>query len=300
MNCAAWRGKASLCLAFGLVALFPRFAAADEMAPAFAKGAGIVDQIISVSFEPQVYFILREAGPGVVKQYKAAALELHDAEPGSRKFIVGSYIPSGTDDFHFSFFLAAENSAFAASEIKRWNEDDLRKNTTSTTVLEQRIAELEDKIKIKRVEAADLEEQLTGVRARASELAGVDKIIKLKTKLHNLEQTAGHDKSETERLKELTDNGRELEDPEDIDQYRKELSANLEEAAKVTAVAERLNQRKKESAKSSFMKKVELVKQMDTSDPDDLAREILQLRRKRREFENRLGLTSEDGGSREF
>lgn len=274
----------------------------------WGESVGIIDQIISLSFEPQIHFVLKEIAPGVVKQYKASAVEMREdnVEAGAaKKLLVGANVPLGqtsrkANGFHFTFFLAGQDATFAASEIKRWSEAELRQNSTPLPILEERISEVENKLKLSRVEALALEEKLTALRRRASEIAEADKIIALKIEANDAKQSIDHDALETARLRSLIDQARDLEDPDGIDSYRQELALNLEEAAKVTAVADRLNQRKKESALRNFLKKIELVKEMDASNPSELAQQVLQLRKKRRELENRLGITSSDAANEEF
>jgi hypothetical protein len=65
-------------------------------------------------------------------------------------------------------------------------------------------------------------------------------------------------------------------------------------------MADRLNNRKSEAAQRSLMRKIDLVKQMQQFDPEELAQKFLELRKKRREYESRLGVTSGDSASDEF
>jgi hypothetical protein len=269
---------------------------------------GVIDQIINVTFEPFAVFLLLETGVGDIKQYQAAAVELialGAQSAGSRQLIVGAPVimnGQGLEDntFHFTFFMAGQNASFAATEVKNWSIEQLRKDTISLHDLLGEIAQLENKLRVKRVENLNLEESLASLRKRASDIAEIGQIVKLKMELKALSNAYQEKQAEAERLKSLIDLGRQVRDPEGIDQYRLELSLHLQEAAKVTAIADRLSKRQQEAARQNFMRKIGMVKEMDTSDPAALAKEVLQLRKQRRELENRLGITSTDAYSDEF
>jgi hypothetical protein len=272
------------------------------------EDVGIIDQIINVTFEPFAVFLLQETGLGYVRQYQAAAVELIASgaqSAGSRQLIVGAPVVmegQGNHDniLHFTFFMAGQNAAFAATEVKNWSVEQLRNGTINLHDLLGEIAQLENILRVKRVENLNLEESLASLRKQASEIAEIGQIVKLKMELKTLSNAYKEKEEEAERLRSQIDLGRQVQDPEGIDQYRLELSLHLQEAAKVTAIADRLSKRQQEAARQNFMRKIGMVKEMDTSDPRELAKEVLQLRKQRRELENRLGITSTDAYSDEF
>lgn len=272
------------------------------------KEVGIVEQIVTTTFKPLTVFVLKETNLGEVKQFHAEAVRFtqqKDQQNDAEEIIVGA--PVSVQDsalrestFHFTFFIAGEDSAFAATEIKKWSEEDLKNSSVSLAQLSLGISELDEELKKKRVQSIDSQGKLAELRNKAYEIAQVNDIIKLKLELEHLGREKDRLATEAERLKALIEIGREQEDPQGVDEYRQQLALHLKEAAQVTALADRLNRRKREAALQNFKTKLKLVKEMDATNPQTLAQEILRLRKKRRELENRLGITSPDTFTDEF
>lgn len=288
------------------------FASAVHAQPAedipLGSDIGIIDQIVTSSFEPASLIILQEVDEGEVYQYRAIAVPLpqenEDVDTAIKKRIVGAAVPlesdSESDRFHFTFFMASADSAFAATEVKQWSQLALGQNSPTYAQLETKMAELKHRLKIKRVTAIDLEEKLEALRTKASSIAEVDAIIKLKMELASLKGVSEEKDEEIARLKSLTEQGRDISEPENISRMRSELAENLREAAKITSMADRLNTRKREAAMQRFRAKINLVKEMQNTDPERLAQEVISLRKTRQDFERRLGVSSSDQGSDEF
>lgn len=268
---------------------------------------GIIDQVVTLAFEPYSMLVLQETAPGVVEQYRAAAVQLdrsRDDDSSGRRFIIGAPVPlsaaSRAARRNFTFFLAGRDSSFAATEVKTWDAPTLRENSPTAAEMQQQIQDLHAELKVYRVKALSLEERLNQLRSEASAIANINAIIELKSRIAALQASESEKEEQSRRLQVLIERGRALLDLEEVDALRHELSLHLKEAAKVTAAADRLNRRKNEAAMQSFMQKLNIVKEMERTDAKELAQEVLELRRKRREYENRLGITSSDAGSDQF
>ena len=91
--------------------------------------------------------------------------------------------------------------------------------------------------------------------------------------------------SEEDRIKHLIEASRLQSDDSWLDSLRQTLSADLRDTAQATAMADRLKDRKRVSAKENFEEKMALVKEMAQYDREAIAREILELRARRKLLE---------------
>ncbi|MCB0323311.1 MAG: hypothetical protein KDD69_07035 [Bdellovibrionales bacterium] len=301
------RRAAGLALCVAVLAI-PANGQPDNSYPGLGTEVAIIDQLVSYEFDPVTVLVLRESASGRVEQFRAEAVALDSvqaAEPTARSYLVGAPVPlvqsdSDQSNFHFTFFAASRDAAFAATAVKGWTRAELVENSPDAPELKRRIAAIEQELKILRVRAIDLEEQLAELRGKAAKIANIEAIIELKAKIATRQSREEDLTEEMERLRALIETGRQLEDPPQVDEWRHELSEHLREAAKVTAVADRLNRRKREAALQSFLQKLNLVKEMQQADPEALAQEILALRKERRELERRLGITSGEAAVNDF
>lgn len=299
--------EALLCLG---ILLTPQAAIADtlELGSDFA----VLDQIVTGSFEPASLIVLQEVGLGNVRQYQAVGIPLEvdavsaeqnpSAQAARRIIGAGVDLDSTSEDefFHFTFFMASEDSGFAATETKRWNYKELLENSPSLEELSKQMAALRHRLKIKRVTSIDLEEKLEVLRRKASAIADVDGIIALKMEKASLANVESEKDVEIARLRELSELGRSLPEPENINALRTALADDLRAAAKITSMADRLNRRKQQAAEQHLKNKLRLIKNMESVDPESLAQKILELRKTRRDYEIRLGLSSKESENRDF
>ncbi len=182
------------------------------------KNAGIVDQIISVAFEPSAVFLLGEMARGEIRQYSAAAVALPDEEQqtsAKKRSIVGAPVvmengSSTGQSFRFCFFMAGEDGTFAATEVKRWSTDQLRSNTEDIAELLKEISTFAAKLKRKRVEYAAVEVELSELRKDAAEISEVDEIVQLKMQLTAKQDAVKKKNEESERLRKLIEAGRQI------------------------------------------------------------------------------------------
>ena len=127
-------------------------------------------------------------------------------------------------------------------------------------------------------------------REAASKIAGVDDLIDLKTELASLKGFDDRKAAELDRLREMVKRGRFSPEPESADQLRMQLSQQLRDAARVTADADRMGMSQRESATANYRRKIELVKQAEGVNAEELAQDVLVLRKRRRELEARLNV----------
>src|SRR5262249_48625981 len=118
--------------------------------------------------------------------------------------------------------------------------------------------------------------------------------------LDGFEQDLKKVDGELARLDALNNLGRQVVDPDNIDVLRQDLQADLAETAKVTAVADRLNLRRRGGGVQDFAKKVNLVKEPHSANPESLAQEVLRLRKIRKELEAKLNLSTHESDSDDF
>ena len=265
--------------------------------PQFPPNVGILEQTIAVPFEPVSLYALQEISLGQIRQYRAVAAQISSPEEAEQsksvQLIVGAPIAKDAeaDDagvFHFTFFLTDLNGQFAATEVKGWSWKRLAENTLPGALLERNGAAYAQEISMQQTKNVEMEKQLSTMREQASKIAEVDEIIDLKSELSNVRGFDEQKSSEVERLKTLVAEGRDLADPPDLVRIKATLAENLAGVAKVTALADRLSGRRKDAAAASYRRKINLVRESEGIDPELLAQEALDLRRRRKELEARL------------
>lgn len=278
------------------------------------SGVQIVDQLVSVTFDPVGAYLLIERGLGSVARIRAEYIpylaparldgepeDAHSPQPPQqfradepRKVVVGAAVPisivrQDQGRFHSSFFLTGPKSTFAATPVKRTSGRDLEETDLTVQAMSREIEKIEEDYSERKKELEEIEQSLSSLRSKASAIAGVDEIVDLKMELSKLKGYGQEKSAETERLKTLIEAGRKQKDTPDLDPLKSELSVHLRDVAGKTANADRLEQRKQDSARTSLNQKMELVRQMEGEDAEALAREMVKLRTKRKELEAKLG-----------
>lgn len=262
---------------------------------------GFVDQLVSVPFTPTKVFVIEEVGPGEVQRFPGYVVQAQGGaaqSAGNQEVLVGARVPLsnlGSDKqvFHFTFFLLDNVASFAATPVKRWSRKMLVDNSRPIDDLRVEVESVERKVQVQKMEHQAIDERLKALRDRASLIADIDKIVDLKVELGRLKSYVEDKSIEQQRLKKLIDDSRKnSEMGSDIDVLRRDLSSDLQEAAQVTAMADRLNSRRRDAAVASMQKKIALIKEMKAVDPEALAKEALKLRARRKELETRLNVGS--------
>lgn len=292
------------CLMIAAAALAGDLAVArsdDAGSPDAASGTGrsAVDQFVSVPFEPQSVYLLLEKRLGSLEEYPARYLRRETftksgAAPG--ELYIGAQVPYAgasrePEDVRYTFFMRGAEMSFAATPIRTWTQEAFTSNMATTDALREECVRTEHEIAQRRAESAVFEGELKGLRDQASKIAGIDEIIDLKMELARLKGFGDQKAAEKERLKALLAEGRgqQAEDPK-IDVLRQELSANLRDTARMTAMADRLKSRRREAARTTVEKKLSLVREMSRYNPETLAQEVLKLRAKRKDLEAKLNI----------
>lgn len=272
---------------------------------------GLIDDILRLDFEPQIMYALYEDRPGHFVQYRAAASRIDDSSAESDEssllgsFVLGAPIHLSPEEnkagkFKFILIASGDNGALSYSPVQSWDHARLRENSKGLVALDLEVANAKTELEQLEQEQARANKRINKLMAEASSIAGVDAIVELQMQYDSLVGVEEEKDTEVERIDRLIDNARELPDPDNINTLRSNLAQNLQAAAKVTALADRLDRRSRDAAVLKFKKKLQLVEEMKTADTKALAKEVLELRKKRRELENRLGKTSRDTMNRDF
>jgi hypothetical protein len=216
-------------------------------------------------------------------------------------FILGALVPnSEKPSFHFSIFTRNKSGSVNATQVDEWTSSKLLANTPDKSELTKVIGETENDIKLKIGERDIVESQLDPLKEEISKVGMVDDINNIQLQLAAMEDLIQSSQQLSNELDELLERGRSLVDPSDIDQTRKTMSEHLTEAAKITSVADRLNRRREEAALQNFKRKLTAVKEMKQVNMEDLAKEVLRLRRIRRKLESQLNLNPTDFDNDQF
>ena len=274
--------------AISLLALTSSKSSAQSMNDSISEHFGIIDQAVASSFRPESVFLL-VAGAGV-KEFPAVFLTRGGSGLDQGGEILAASLLPQAESLSFSFFLKGHDLSFAATPVRTWSRESIRKNTVSYSELTAEVSTLSRQLKDKQTLVAKVEQELDSLRSKASAVAGVDEIIDLKIELARLRGFGDQKAAERERLRDLVSIGRKRTDPEGVDALRQELSLHLADTARATAMADRLRVRRKEAARATLDKKLAFVKEMSRYNPEELAAEVIRLRNRRRELEARLNL----------
>lgn len=245
---------------------------------------GFIDQRVRASFPPFSAFLFSSSNVGSVQSSSAVVFS---REGAIGEYIVGAQFARFKEPSSLlTFFLRGKDASFAATPVRKLTSDEVQLTPKEEFDAEALQAD-QQRQQIER-ESLSYGTQLQDLRSRAMRIAGVDELIQLQTELNRYQTAEDQRQSEEVRLQELLRVGRQVADPADVDPLRQKLSESLRDTAQVTAHADRLKNRKKEAAKEEFQEKLALIKEMGRYSREELAREILMLRAKRKQLEARL------------
>lgn len=277
---------------------------AIETGDADEADVGVIDQLVTLSFYPKQVILLLETSVGNVRRYSGMFVSATQEKPVGDRYLLGSPIPRTLlsrlpDPVRYVFFIIDDQGNMATTPVRQLSKKALLRNGRAVRVLVDYVNAAALQLKEEDEALRTLLENTRPVRERASQIAGVDDIIDLKMELAKLQGFDEENVAEVSRLKTLVERGRNLPDMPNLYPLIQELSLHLEEAAKVTAMADRLNTRRRETALSGLQKKLALVKEAKNYDREALARDVLRLRERRRELERQLHITT-PGFSNDF
>lgn len=297
---------------FATLLLLPVVSTAQEQATVDASGVktagdtSFIYQTVAVPFRPLQVFLLVEASPGRVLQFSGQSVARYpEEEDKADRMLVAAELPleilsKKSDAFYHTFFLVGENTQFAATPVRKWKKELFLAEESNPKAYDKKLEMLSKELKDQKDAEAALEKEFSMLREDASKIAGVSEIIDLKTRLTSLKGFEKDQTAEALRLKTLVEHGHDLKDPSGINAHYQELSVQLEEMAKATAMADRLNVRRREAARSTLKTKLDLIKRYKTIDTEALAQEVLRLRARRRSLERRAQQQSGVSESDEF
>ncbi len=258
----------------------------------------IIDQVIAVPFQPTRAFLLVEESLGQVRRLPAQVISGNRPEAlllGKDRYLAGAAISRTLlnqlpERLGFVFFLIGADSVVATTPVRYIDKESIVENSKRVELLEDRLQSFQAKLHLEEQKLQMLEHEMRPLREEAAKIAGVDDIIDLKMELTRLKGFGEENVVEIERLKTLLELGRTMSDPPDIYQRKQKLSEHLREAAKATAMADRLNERRRAAAVSSLEKKIAMVRETKNYDREALAKQVLFLRAKRKQLEARLDI----------
>jgi len=297
--------KLFLSLLIFLSVLVPFVAQSEEAdSPSIPSDFALFDELIASEAEPEAVFLLVEGKPGEIKKYRAwfydfGALEStglnSQVARNGRTWLVASSVrtPEQTPSTTFSFFLADEQSAYAATPMRTVRKEELLQSRISESELGGLINGLRGEMKKQTKALDELSGKLEGLKREASGIVDVEKIVDLKIELSTLQNFGTEFDAEEKRLKDLIAFGRSQPDESSLASIRKDLGSQLKETARKTVTADRLAARKKKAAFSRIKNKIATIKSTRGDSLEDLKRKIAAARKKKREFQNRLGKTSQ-------
>ena len=265
-------------------------------AETLSERAILVDQVVTASFQPKKVFMLLEDGRSRVRQYPGyftVREEQMDSENVDLQLLVGALVPrriarSFGETVRFSFFLLGSDGTFAATPVKSALFSSIEKNSLAESTLKDRISSLSVKLNEQQAEYITVQRDLDALRERASSVINVDELVNLKMQLAKLRGQGDDDTTETDRLKRLVERARQMDDLTDGYPLIQSLSLDLTETARVTAMAERLNSRRRDAAKQTLSEKLALIQEMQNVDAESVGKQVLTLRQQRKQLEAEL------------
>ena len=247
--------------------------------PVNSAGAEVLEQRVKSTFQPSTSFLLWSPAHGkVISQQAVTISSLNQPQ----EYVVGTEAVFGkSTTAPYCFFLKGKDATFAATPV-RTND-----STTPPTLeeIERESSTLQLALITLKNNLTELQKRLIGLRDKAMLVGGVDSIIQLQTEINRIHNADARRDNEQVRLKELVALGRKEQDITDMDELRQQLSGALKDTAQATALADRLKSRKKQTAKQSLDDKLKLIRETSTINREEIAREILSLRAKRKQLE---------------
>ena len=270
------------------------FVSAAAAEPPTKTDIVLVDQMVASSFVPESSFLLYVHEGLGVRKVPATFVDQGPGEHSAkeRKLLLGSATPivlTGEAPLFFTFFLKGSASTFAATPIRSWATPVLRENIHDPTSVGEDVSDLRARKEQLSSTLKEVELALRALRKQASQIAGVDEIIDLKLELARVKGFGEQGGPEQERLAQLIQIGRTRKDSPQIDQQRLNLTLQLQDTAQKTAMALRLQARRKAAAHQAFERKLSLVRQMSRYDPTVLAQDIVRLRKQNADLRAEIG-----------
>ena len=251
----------------------------------------ILEQRVRSSFQPSSAFLLYPPVRGKVVSQQALVVPSFGQEylVGTEAIAVSEQLEGGPP---FCFFLKGRDASFAATPVRL---EHSAASTRPVEDLERELTSIEEKKVRSSARLGELRMRLSELRSQAMQVGGVDTLIQLQTELNRIKNADARRDNEQARLKELIALGRKEKEIQGLDELRQQLSGALRDTAQATALADRLKTRKKQAAKQGLEEKLQLIREAQSYNREELAREILALRAKRKQLEaERLQQTGEE------
>jgi hypothetical protein len=245
--------------------------------------AEVLEQRIKSNFQPTTSFLLWSPSKGrVISQQAVVIASLNQPQ----EYVVGTEAILGkVSSAQYCFFLKGRDASFAATPVKV--SDSITPLPTLEEIEKENSSLQVEQASVKN-QLTELQKQLLDLRGKAMLVGGVDSIIQLQTEINRILNADHRRANEQVRLKDLVALGRKEQDNVGFDDLRQQLSSALKDTAQATALSDRLKSRKKQTAKQSLDDKLNLIRETSTINREEIAREILSLRTKRKQLEATL------------
>jgi len=260
---------------------------AQELIP---EGTGVIDHLIQSESPPESAYILIENKLNKIQKIPAQT-ELLGKNNRRGTYILGAPLPIVENkSTHFAIFSNDKEFGQQAIPVKNWSSTRLIANTPSKADLKTEINGAKKGVALLIKDRSRVERLLNPLQDKATKIGHVDEIIDLELQLASLKQSLKDKDLLIKELESLTKRGRSLKDPENLNLTRSVLSEHLKKAAKITSTADRLERRKRQIATRTFKRKLKAIQEMEYSSTENMAREVLRLRKVRKDLEEQLNI----------
>lgn len=280
-------------LLYCVLLLFACNVNAQDIVEEKADDIGIISELVEVSFIPARATLLVVNQDEKIEKYRAEFVSVESLAESQRIYVGGRISINRKELIDnallVTFIFEGNNSEMAATPVKSWKIDSIKRNSKSIEQLSEGSEIIKEKIVAAQAQMAQLDRRSKDLRDIVSQIAGVEEIVKLKSELEAIEARVIDLKVDKKRLQSLTATAKRRPEVDDIDILRRELNVHLTEAAKATALADRLTKRKQKAALQDIQEKMAAIKETAHEDPKALARLALELRAERKKLEIHLG-----------
>jgi hypothetical protein len=249
----------------------------------YAQSA-VIDYLPPIGSTPLSAYGLIESNIGAVHVYAAERIEIPETSRTLLSLTPQALTPM--PEFGVAFITDPLRESPA---VARWSADSYLINAMSTQALSRDILELDAQTEKERITSVDLQDRAREIEESLAFALNLSELRDRLEEKRELERAIAEKQLEIARLEQLIEIGRQVPAPSEADQMRAALSVHLRETAQVTATADHLTRRRLEAAQNRVKAKIRLIEQLKVAQPDQLARELMTLRGKRRELEVRLG-----------
>jgi len=265
------------------------------------SGLGFLDGVVGSALTPDVAYSLVEMGLGEVAKAEAFSLDfnqivsINKSSLEQEKWVIAApfYPPNDHLEYLYSIFLRELAGAFAGTPVVARTGESLKGRSRSIAELQEAVRRERKKLFKTVSEIGEKDLEISKMKTKVETMAEVENIIFLENQLEYFAREKEKAVSERKRLEKLVARGRKQVADKSLPALRRGLQAQLRDAAKVTANADRLSARKKRSAVGKVRSQMAMIRAAKGVNKKALLKKLRKVRAQRKTIEAQKGIRLE-------